>query len=125
MRNKMELEGINIGGKNVNDIRYADDTVLLADSAEKLQCLVEALVRASEQYGLKLDTEKNKVIVVTKGNDGIRVNVRVGEETLEQVGKYKYLGSIVTQQGRCVVHIKTRKAIVKNAFTKTELYLST
>ena len=99
--------------------------MLLSDSAEILQSLVGILVRASERYGLKLNAAKTKVMVVTKGNDGIRVNVRVGEETLEQVGKYKYLGSIVTQQGRCVVHIKTRKAIVKNAFTKTELYLST
>ena len=118
MRDLVELEGIRVGGGNVNNIRYADDTVLLADSAEKLESLVGALVRASDRYGLKLNTTKTKIMVVTKGSDMVRVNVRVGEEVLEQVEKYKYLGSLVTQDGRCVEDIKTRIAIAKNAFTK-------
>ena len=107
MRELLELDGIRVGGKNVNNIRYADDTVLLADSPEKLQNLVEVLVSASEQYGLKINTSKTKVMVVSKGNDNVRVNVRVGDENLEQVEKYKYLGSLVTQDGRCVEDIKT------------------
>ena len=82
MMDLMELEGIIVGGKYVNNILYADDTVLLADSADKLQSLVIALVRASEQYGLKLNATKTEVMVVTKGND-IRENVRFGEETLK------------------------------------------
>ena len=118
MRDLMELEGIKVGGRNVNNIRYADDTVLLADSAEKLESLVGELVRASDRHGLKLNTAKTKVMVVTKGSDQVRINVRVGEEALEQVEKYKYLGSLVTQDGRCVEDIKTRIAIAKNAFTK-------
>ena len=63
----MELEGIKFGGRNVNNIRYADDTVLLADSAEKLESLVGELVRASDRHGFKLNTAKTKVMVVTKG----------------------------------------------------------
>ena len=96
------MGGIKVGGRNFNNIRFADDTVLPAASAEKLQSLVEALLRASKQYGAKPNTTKTKVMVVTKGNDDIKKNVRVGEETLEQVGKYKYLGSLVTQDGKCV-----------------------
>ena len=100
MRNLMELEHINVGGRNFNNIRYADDTVLLADSAEKLSSLVGALVRASEQYELKLSTAKYKVMVATKGNNDIKIKVRGGEDTLEQVGKYKCLGSLVTKVSR-------------------------
>ena len=69
MRDLVELEGVRVGGGNINNIRYADDTVLLADSAEKLESLVGALVRASDRYGLKLNTSKTKVMVVTKGSD--------------------------------------------------------
>ena len=73
---------------------------------------------------MKLNTTKTKVMVVTKGSDMVRVNVRVGEEVLEQVEKYKYLGSLVTQDGRCVEDIKTRIAIAKNAFTKIKAMIT-
>ena len=66
MKDLTELEGIKVGGRNVNNIRYADDTVLLAESAEKLESLVRALVRASDRHGLKLNMAKTKVVVVTK-----------------------------------------------------------
>ena len=68
MRDLSELEGIEVGERNVI-IRYADDTMLLADLAEKLESLVRALVRASDQHGLKLNTVKTKVMVVTKGRE--------------------------------------------------------
>ena len=47
-----DLDGIKFGGRNLNNIRYADDRVLIADSKEKLQCLVQALVTASGERGL-------------------------------------------------------------------------
>ena len=52
MRELKDLDGIKFGGRNLNNIRYADDTVLIADSKEKLQCLVQALVTASGERGL-------------------------------------------------------------------------
>ena len=48
-------------------------------------------------------------MVVTKGNDDITVNVRGGEETFEQVGKYKYFGGLAMQDGRCVKDISTQE----------------
>ena len=87
--------------------------MFLADSAENLQSLVGALVRVSEQYGFKLNTVKTKVMVVIKGNDDMRVIVRVGEETLQQVGNYKYPGSIVK-----------RIDIAKKVFTKIKVTVS-
>ena len=89
----MELDGISVGGRNINNIRYADDTVLIADSAEKLQTLIRALVQSSEQRGLKLNISKTKVMVVTKGNNNLRVNISVGDETLEQVENISILAA--------------------------------
>ena len=58
-------------------------------------------MQSSEQRGLKLNTSKTKLMVVTKGYDDIWMNISVGGETLVKVGKYKYLGNIVTQDGIC------------------------
>ena len=118
MRELVELEGIKIGGRNLNNIRYADDTVLVADSEDKLQRLVQALVQASGERGLKMNTSKTKVMIISKGNEGTRTHINVNGEELEQVSRYKYLGSVVTEDGRCLEEIKTRIAIAKTSFNR-------
>ena len=120
MRDLLEMDGIKAGGRNINNIRYADDTVLITDSEEKLQDLVPALVRASGEHGLKLNVSKTKVMVISKADNDISANVEVGGVVLEQVQRYKYLGSVVTKDGRSVEEIKTRIAIAKNAFNKVK-----
>ena len=102
MRDLLEMDGIKAGGRNINNIRYADDTVLITDSEEKLQDLVPALVRASGEHGLKLNVSKTKVMVISKADNDISANVEVGGVVLEQVQRYKYLGSVVTKDGRSV-----------------------
>ena len=69
---------------------------------------------------MKLNISKTKVMVISKGNENARANISVRGEVLEQVERYKYLGSIVTQDGRCFEEIKTRTAIAKNAFNKIQ-----
>ena len=120
MRDLMELDGIKFGGRNLNNIRYADDTVLIADTEEKLQALVQALVRASGERGLNLNVSKTKVMVISKEDDNIEANIRVNGQVLEQVEKYKYLGSVVSRDARCVDEIKQRIVIAKNAFNKVK-----
>ena len=71
MRSMRDLEGIKVGGQNLNFIRYADDTALIADSEEKLLLLIERLVEASEQKGLKLNASKTKVMVISKTNENV------------------------------------------------------
>ena len=101
MKSIRDLEGIKIGGQNITSIRYADDTALIADSEDKLQLLIERLVGASEQKGLKLNASKTKVMVISKRNEIARVNIRINGERLEQVERFKYLGSSITRDGRC------------------------
>ena len=63
------VEGIKIGGVNINNIRYADDTVLIADSREKLQRLVDIVNASSNMKGLQLNINKTETMVITKSTD--------------------------------------------------------
>ena len=118
------LEGIKIGGVNINNVRYADDTVLIADSEEKLKNLIDAVQEASEAKGLRLNIKKTEVMVVSKQPNPPRCNITINNETLKQVEQFKYLGSILTQDSRCNQEIKTRIAIAKQAFSKMKNFLT-
>jgi ribosome-interacting GTPase 1 len=111
------MSGVTIGGKNINNIRYADDTVLIADSQEKLQQLVTSLVDASERRGLTINKGKTKVMVATKRNNSPRINIIVGDKVLDQVDQFNYLGSVMTWDVRCETEIKRRINIAKNKFS--------
>ena len=114
------LEGIKVGGKNVNNLRYADDTALLADSEEKLQRLVDKLVGESESKGLKVNASKTQVLVISKGETLMPANIIVNSESLKQVRNFKYLGSTISDDGRSDSDINTRIAIAKTAFNKVK-----
>lgn len=88
--------GIKVNGKIINNIRYADDTVVLAENARDLQRLMNHIVRHSENAGLLMNTTKTKVIAFAK--EPRRVRLIVGGTAVEQVSSYKYLGSIVNDQ---------------------------
>ena len=111
-----ELEGIRIGGINLNNIRFADDTVLIADSEEKLQRLVDGLSEGCERYGLKINIGKTEVMGVTKRSEQITVDISVGGGTLKQVRNFRYLGSLVQEDARCEGDIKGRIGMAKAAF---------
>ena len=111
-----EMEGIRIGGINMNNIRFADDTVLIADTEEKLQRLVDGLNEGCERYGLKINTGKTEVMGVTKRSVQIPVDISVGGGTLKQVRNFRYLGSLVQEDARCEGDIKGRIGMAKAAF---------
>ena len=118
MRKITNLEGTEFHGSNINNLRYADDTALVPDSEEKLKCLVQALVQASEEQGLRLHISKTKVMVISKRETSVRTNIVIDKKILEQVEKYKYLGSVITQNGRCNEVIKTRIVTAKTTSNK-------
>ena len=78
MRSIGDLEGIKFGGQNPNFVRYVDGTALIADSKENLQILIERLVEASEEKGLKLNASKTKVMVISKINENTLKRRRFG-----------------------------------------------
>ena len=75
-----DVEGIKIGGRNINNIRYADDTVLISDSEDKLQRLVEVLSEECGRFGLSVSMSKTKVMSLTKRREQLVVNVTFEEE---------------------------------------------
>ena len=75
MEELAEVEGVSIGGRNVNNIRYADDMVLIADSEGKLQRLIDEPQDKCLEKGLRINRSKTEVMGITKRNELLPVNV--------------------------------------------------
>lgn len=118
MRTIQDLPGISIGGYNINNLRYADDTVLIANSEVNLQKLVSTINTESERLGLTLNKKKTEVMVISKKPDIPNCRIVLGNEILKQVHNFKYLGSWVTSDGKCETDIKARIAMARTAFTE-------
>jgi len=84
-------EGININGTIINNIRYADDTVILAESGEQLQILMEILNKESEEMGLTINKRKTKTMVFSKTVNPVQLNIMAGNERIENINRYIYL----------------------------------
>ena len=122
MRSISDMEGLKVGGVNINNIRYADDTVLIADSEEKLQNLVNAVNRKSEEYGLRINKKKTETLVIAKtGNP--TCNIKINNENIKQVDSFKYLGSLITTDGKCIKEVRTRIGMAKTSFHKMKALL--
>lgn len=83
--------GININGRTLSHLRYADDIIIFATSFEELQTMITQLLRASEEVGLKMNLEKTKIMTNTQDFRQITLN----EKKLESVSEYIYLGQIM------------------------------
>ena len=115
-RNIQHLDGIAIGGTNINNIRYADDTVLLATSENKLQELMDQVVFHGKNYGMEINTKKTECIVITKSQSLPMCKIKIDGITLNQVEKFKYLGSWITSDARCHKDVRARIAMAKKSF---------
>lgn len=114
-----ELVGIVINGEVINNMRYADDTVLLTSNLEDTQHLLEKLNDRCNEYGLKINFKKTKLMVVTKfPQDLNHANLTVANTTIENVSTYKYLGTWIEQSGDQTREIRTRIEIATSTFVK-------
>ena len=86
--------GIKIAGRNINNLRYADDTTLMADSEEELKSLLMKVKDESEKVGLKLNIQNTKIMV-----SGPITPWGIDEETVETVSDFIFLGSRITADG--------------------------
>ena len=108
-------EGVNVGGKLLKDVRFADDQGMVASTQNGLQRLMDRVNETSKRYGMKINVKKTKTMIVSKSGGGV-VNVLVDGQKVEQVHQFKYLGSIIEEEGRCLVDVKARIGMAKNAF---------
>ena len=93
--------GIKIAGKNINNLRYADDTTLMTDIKEELKSLLMKVKEESEKVGLKLNTQKTKVMA-----SGPITSWQIDGETVEIASDFIFLGSRITADGDCSHEIK-------------------
>ena len=93
--------GIKTAERNVNNLRYADDTTLMAESEEELKCLLMKVKEESEKVGLKLNIQKMKIMA-----SGPITSWEIDGETVETVADFIFLGSKITGDGDCSHEIK-------------------
>jgi hypothetical protein len=116
-------EGIVVGGKMVQDVRFADDQGMVANSEMGLQRMMDRLVDVAKDYNMKINVKKTKVMKVSRKGGG-KVELIVEGQKVEQVTKFKYLGSYISEDGRCEEEIKVRIAMAKAAFSKRKELLA-
>ena len=104
MRNAEEAQvGIKIAGRNINNLRYADDTTLMAKSEEELKSLLMKVKEESEKFGLKLNIQKTKIMA-----SGPITSWEIDGETVETVSDFIFWGSKITAYSDCGHEIKRR-----------------
>ena len=91
-----EQAGIKIARRNINNLRYADDTTLMAESEEELKSLLMRMKVESEKAGLKLNTQKFKIMAASP-----ITSWQIDGETVETVSDFIFLGSKITADGDC------------------------
>ena len=102
--------GIKIDGRNINNLRYADDTTLMSESEEELKSLLMKVKEESERAGLKLNIQKTKIMA-----SGSITSWQIDGETVEIVTDFIFEGSKITADGDCSHEIKRlldRKSVV-------------
>ena len=95
--------GIKIARRNINHLRYADDTTLMAESEEELKSLLMKVKEKSERVGLKLNIQKTKIMA-----SGPITSWQIDGQTVETVSDFIFLGSKITADGDCSHDIKRR-----------------
>ena len=104
--------GIKIAGRNISNLRYAEDTTLMAESEEELKSLLMKVKEESEKVGLKLNVQKTKLMTSSP-----ITSWQIDEKTMETVINFIFLGSKITADGFCSHEIKRCFLLGRKAMT--------
>ena len=107
--------GIKIAGRNINNLRYANDTTLMAESEEELKSLLMKVKEESEKVGLKLNIQKMKIM-----SSGPITLWEIDGETVETVSDFIFLVSKITADGDCSHEIKRRSLLGRKVMTNLD-----
>src|SRR6478609_463549 len=116
-------EGIRNGGELIKDVKYADDQGMVANMEAGLQSLMDSLNTTAKHYDMNINIKKTKAMVVSR-NGGERVNITVEGQSVEKVSKFRYLDSLISEDGKCLDDVKTRIRMAKDAFNKRKALLT-
>ncbi|KAI8513394.1 hypothetical protein Bbelb_100330 [Branchiostoma belcheri] len=111
--------GVNISGRTVNNLRFADDIVLIATSPERLQELLDLVNTVSLQYRLEISTKKTKVMAATKQPTVLRIFCQGVQ--LEQVSTFKYLGAIIDETAGSSREVSARLGAARTALSSLDV----
>ena len=107
--------GIKIARRNINNLRYADDPTLMAESEEELKSFLMKMKEENEKVGLKLNIQKTKIMAY-----GPITSWQIDGETVETVADFIYLGSKITADGDCSHEIKRCLLLGRKAMTNLD-----
>ena len=110
--------GIKIAGRNINKLRYADNTTLMAESEEEQKSLLLKVKKESEKVGLKLNIQKTKIMAC-----GPITSRQIDGETVETVIDFIFLGSKITANGDCNHEIKRHLLLGRKVMTNLDSIL--
>ena len=114
-----DCKGVTIGGLNINNLRYADDIVLLADTMKDLQAILNKVNDNGKVYSMKINAHKTKLMVIGRVANNPQVSITIDGTEIEQVAKFTYLGHSITEDRKCD-EIKRHIGIAKNNFLQNE-----
>ena len=121
MRNSVLKEaqaGIKIARRNINNLRYADDTILMAESEEELKSLLMKVKEESEKVGLKLNIQKTKIMASSPVTSW-----EINGETVETVSDFIFEVSKITEDGNCIHEIKRGLLLGRKVMTNLDSIL--
>ena len=107
--------GIKIAGRNIKNLRYSDDTTLMAESEEELKSLLMKVKVESEKVGSKLNIQKTKIMA-----SGPTTSWEIDGETVETVSNFIFMGSKITTDGDCSHEIKRRLLLGRKVMTNLD-----
>ena len=107
--------GIKIARRNINNLRYADDTTLMAESEEELKSLLMRVKMESKKVGLKLNIQKMKILASSP-----ITSWEVDGETVQTVSEFIFMGSKITADGDCSHEIKRRLLLGRKVMTNLD-----
>ena len=110
--------GIKISGRNINNLRYADDTTFMAESEEELKSFLMKMKEENEKVGLKLNIQKTKIMA-----SGPITSCKIDGETVETVSDFIFGGSKITADGDCSHEIKRRLLLGRKVMTNLDSIL--
>ena len=107
-----------IAGRNINNLRYTDDAILMAESKEELKSLLMKVKEESEKVGSKLNIQRTKIMA-----SGPITSCHIDRETLETVTDFIFLGSKITEDGNCIHEIKRCLLLGRKVMTNLDSIL--
>ena len=111
--------GIKIAGRNINNLRYADDTTLMAESEEELKGFLMKVKEENEKFGLELNIQKTKIMA-----SGPITSWEIDGETVETVSDFIFCGSKITEDGDCSHKIKRQLLLGRKVIKQRHYFVN-